>query len=69
MTKVLNATLAQKNQLEGIYEDGYELRFVEDADGNWVVNDKVITNGHFLSIREQLQALPLIDYVPKEVNI
>ena len=67
--KVLKATLAQKNQLEGFYEDGYELRFVEDAYGNWVVNDKVVTNGHFLSIREQLQALPIIDYVPKEVNI
>lgn len=69
MIKVLKATLAQKNQLEGIYEDGYELRFVEDANGNWVVNDKVVTNGHFLSIREQLQALPIIDYNPKEVNI
>lgn len=67
--KVLKATLKQKNSLEGFYEDGYELRFVEDANGNWVVNDKVVNNGHFLSIREQLQALPLIDYVPKEIDL
>lgn len=69
MTQVLKATLAQKNQLEGIYEDGNELRFIEDADGNWVVNDKVVTNGHFLSIREQLEALPIIDFNPKNIPL
>ena len=67
--KVLKATLKQKNALEGFYEEGYELRFIEDANGNWVVNDKVVNNGHFLAIREQLQALPLIDYVPKEIDL
>jgi hypothetical protein len=66
--KVLKATLAQKEALEGFYEEGYELRFVEDANGNWVVNDKVVTNGHFLSIRKQLQALPLIDYQEKIIK-
>ena len=69
MIKVLKATLKQKQALEGFYEDGYELKFIEDANGNWVVNDKVITNGHFLEIREQLQALPMIDYVPKEIKL
>lgn len=67
--KVLKATLKQKNSLEGFYEEGYELRFIEDANGNWVVNDKVVNNGHFLAIREQLKALPLIDYVPIEVEL
>jgi len=66
--KVLKATLAQKEALEGFYEEGYELRFIEDAKGNWVVNDKVVTNGHFLSIREQLQSLPLIDYEEKIIK-
>jgi len=66
--KVLKATLAQKEALEGFYEEGYELRFVEDANGNWVVNDKVVTNGHFLSIRKQLQSLPLIDYEEKIIK-
>jgi hypothetical protein len=66
--KVLKATLSQKEALEGFYEEGHELRFIEDAKGNWVVNDKVVNNGHFLSIREQLQELPLIDYQPKVIN-
>lgn len=65
MIKVLVATQAQKEALEGFYEDGYELRFIQDAQNRWVVNDKVITNGHFLSIREQLEALPIIDFQPK----
>lgn len=63
--KVLVATQAQKEALEGFYEDGYELRFIQDAQNRWVVNDKVITNGHFLAIREQLEALPIIDFQPK----
>jgi hypothetical protein len=66
--KVLKATLSQKEALEGFYEEGYELRFIEDAKGNWVVNDKVVTNGHFLSIRDQLQSLPLIDYQEKIIK-
>jgi hypothetical protein len=66
--KVLVATQEQKEALEGFYEEGYELRFVEDANGNWVVNDKVVTNGHFLSIRKQLQSLPLIDYEEKIIK-
>ena len=39
-----------------------------DAKGKWVVNDKVVNNGHFLSIREQLQSLPLIDYQEKIIS-
>lgn len=67
--KVIKATLKQKNSLEGFYEEGYELKFIEDANGNWVVNDKVITNGHFLSIRDKLENLPIIDYIPKETEL
>jgi hypothetical protein len=66
--KVLLAPAEQKETLEGFYEEGYELRFIEDAKGNWVVNDKVVTNGHFLSIRDQLQSLPLIDYQEKIIK-
>jgi hypothetical protein len=68
MTKVLVATQEQKESLEGFYEEGYELRFVQDAQDRWVVNDKVVTNGHFLSIRKQLQSLPLIDYQEKIIK-
>jgi hypothetical protein len=66
--RVLKATLAQKQALEGTYEEGYVLEFIQDANNDWVVNDKVVNNGHFLSIREQLQELPLIDYQPKVIN-
>jgi hypothetical protein len=66
--KVLLATQAQKESLEGFYEQGYELKFVEDANGDWVVNDKVVTNGHFLSIRKQLEALPIINFQPKIIE-
>lgn len=66
---VLKATLAQKNALEGTYSKGAVLQFVEDSLGNWVVNDTVITNGNFLEIREQLLALPQIEYSPKVIEI
>lgn len=69
MIQVIKATLEQKQALEGLYLNGHELRFVEDANGNWVVNDKVITNENFMSIREQLEALPIIEYIPKETTI
>jgi hypothetical protein len=63
--KVLKATLAQKQALEGTYLNNCVLKFVEDKNGNWVVNTKVIENGQFLEIRAELQALPLIDFEPK----
>lgn len=66
--KVLKATLGQKNALEGTYAKGAILEFVQDANNDWVVNDKVITNGNFLEIREQLLELPIIDYLPKIIN-
>lgn len=66
--KVLKATLAQKQALEGTYLNGAVLEFVEDKNGNWVVNTKVIENGQFLEIRTQLQALPLIDFEPKIIE-
>lgn len=69
MIEVLKATQEQKEALEGFYQKGAELRFIEDADGNWVVNTRVIQNGNFLEIREQLLQLPIIEFKPKIVNI
>lgn len=66
--KVLKATLEQKNALEGTYAKGAILEFVQDVNNDWVVNDKVITNGNFLEIREQLLELPIIDYLPKNIE-
>jgi hypothetical protein len=67
--KVLKATATKKNQLQGIYKNGAELKFIQDANNNWVVNDAVLFNSDFEEIKEQLQALPLIDFEPKIVKL
>ena len=67
--KVLKATLAQKNALEGVYLNGSVLQFIEDKNNNWVVNQSVLNDANFEAIHEQLNALPLIDFIPKETEI
>ena len=62
---VLSATTPQKNSLTGSYGRGNKLAFIEDANGNWVVNQSVVTDDDFLSIRAQLEALPVIEYAAK----
>ena len=64
--KVLKTTLSQKKALEGIYKNGAELKFIQDAKNNWVVNDAVLFDSDFEEIKTKLQALPLIDYLPIE---
>jgi len=60
---VLKATDEQKQQLEGFYTNGAYLRFVKDAFDNNVVNEAVLYDDSFLSIREILYSLPIIEYV------
>jgi hypothetical protein len=67
--KVLKATLYKKNKLEGIYKNGSVLQFIKDANNNYVVNDAVLFDPDFIEIKDQLELLPLIDYVPKEDTI
>jgi hypothetical protein len=67
--KVLKATLEQKKTLEGTYENGVVLGFIEDAKNNWVVNVNVLEDENFKVIHEKLQALPQIEYNPKIVKI
>lgn len=62
--EVLLATEKQKNSLEGIYNNA-ELKFIQDINDNWVVNDTVLTDDNFLEIREQLNALTKIEFTPK----
>ena len=61
---VLKATATKKNSLEGIYNN-VELKFIQDINDNWVVNDSVLTDDNFIEIREQLNALPKIEFTPK----
>jgi hypothetical protein len=63
--KVLKATLAQKKALEGTYNNGAILQFIQDKNNNWVVNDSVLFDEDFVEIKEQLEALPQIDFEPK----
>ena len=63
--KVLKATTTKKNQLQGIYKNNAELKFIQDANNNWVVNDAVLFDSDFEEIKTQLQALPQIDFEPK----
>lgn len=67
--KVLKATFKQKTALECTYKKGSVLQFIQDANNNWVVNDSVLFDENFEEIREQLEALTLIDFEPKIVNI
>ena len=60
---VLKATDEQKQQLEGFYANGAYLQFVKDAYNNNVVNEAALYDDNFLSIRNILQSLPIIEYV------
>ena len=60
---VLKATDEQKQQLEGFYANGAYLQFIKDAFDNNVVNEAVLYDDSFLSIREILYSLPIIEYV------
>lgn len=65
--KVLLATDAQKEKLEGIYNDA-KLQFIKDANDNWVVNDLVLSDEKFSEIAEQLNELVPIEFEPKIDN-
>lgn len=67
--KVLKATLAQKKSIEGEYLNGATLRFIQDANNNWVVNESVLEDANFESIKDKLSELPSIEYIPKIVKI
>lgn len=66
--KVLKATQAQYDQLNG-YEIGVsKLEFVKDGADNWIVGLEVIDNGNFLDIRNELLELEQIDYIEPIIN-
>ena len=64
--EVLLATEDQKKQLEGTYENGAILQFVQDFNNNWVVNDNVLNDENYKSIFDQLNELNRIPFIPKE---
>lgn len=64
MIKVLKATQAQYEALNGFTYSVSTLQFVKDGANNWIVGKEVVHNGNFLDIRTQLLELEEIDYVP-----
>jgi hypothetical protein len=67
--KVLKATLQQKKELEGTYLNGAVLQFIQDSKDNWVINENVMNDPNFESVKEELSSLPQINYVPKIIEI
>ena len=62
--KVLKATEAQYNDLNGYANGNSKLEFVKDAYGNWIVGKLVLSDIAFLPIRPQLEELEEIEFNP-----
>lgn len=60
--KVIKFTSTQAAKLAGEY-NGSVLQPVLDGNGNLIVGTEVLQDENFAEIRDQLSALPLIDYV------
>ena len=67
--KVLKANNEQYNALNDYTNGNHILRFVKDADNNWIVGKSVLTDDKFIAIRSQLEQLEEIDYNPIIVEI
>ena len=65
---VLSATQQQADKLNGSYLNESILQFEKDANGNFVVNQNVLTDNDFIQIRSILLNLPLIEYKPIDLN-
>jgi hypothetical protein len=61
---VLSATQQQADKLNGSYLNESILQFEKDANGNFVVNQNVLTDNDFIQIRSILLNLPIIEYKP-----
>lgn len=69
MITVLKATEQQKQDLEGNYNNGNIIRFIQDADGNWIIGENTLTDPNFAEVHDQLNELEKIEYKPKKINI
>lgn len=62
--KVLKATQAQYDKLNGFQKGVHKLEFLKDADGNWVTAVQVKENQALVEIKSDLDDLEEIDYNP-----
>ena len=63
--KVLKATQEQKESLESFTSGQWIIRFVEDADGNFIIGKSIFENAKYDQVRNELLALEEIPYNPK----
>ena len=61
---VLKATQAQFDALDGYRSGDNLLKFVKDANDNWIVGTAVLDDPAFAAIHDQLNQLERITYVP-----
>ena len=67
--KVLKATEAQYEALNGYTKNQSQLLFIQDKLDHWIVGTEVFNDVNFLEIHNQLSQLIEIDFVPKETEI
>lgn len=64
MIRVLKATNAQYNNLNGLVNGNSKLEFIKDNANNWIIAKSVLTDPAWLSIRPALNQLQEIDFNP-----
>ena len=67
--EVLKANTAQYEALNGFSNGNSRIKFVKDADDNYIIGKEVLTDDKFLEIRNQLEQLKVIPYNPKETEL
>jgi hypothetical protein len=66
MKTVLKANIDQYNTLNG-YQNGIQkLDFAIDKNNNYIITLDILTNPYFIEIRNQLNELERIEYIPYE---
>jgi hypothetical protein len=69
MMKVLKATPAQYDSLNGFQSGANRLEFIEDGNGQWIVGPEVVNDPAFESIKSDLLLLEEIDYIPVQGDL
>jgi hypothetical protein len=67
--KVFKATTKQYNRLNGYQKGNNLLQFFQDANDNWIINTEVIDDPAFAEIKQELNALPKINFNPKKIML
>ena len=67
--EVLKANSEQYKSLNGFTNRNSRIKFVKDADDNYIIGKEVLTDDKFLEIREELEQLEVIPYKRKETEL